>query len=58
MTEDERYAYENELLKLLSVSFELNSYELPQKYILSNLTSFSSKGMTINLNFSDPILIS
>ena len=58
MTEKEREAYESELLGLLSVSFELNSYELPQKYILSNLTSFTSEGMTINLNFSDPILIS
>ena len=42
MAEKEREEYENELKGLLSVSFELNSYELPQKYILSNLTSYTS----------------
>ena len=42
----------------MHISFEQNSDEEPQRYIVSNLTSFSESGISINLNFSDPILIS
>ena len=54
----DREIFEEELLKIMSVSFVQNSEELPQKYLMTNLTSFESNGITINLNFSDPLLIS
>ena len=58
MAPRDREAYEEDLLKIMSVTFVQNSEELPQKYIISNLTSFESHGITINLNFSDPVLVS
>ena len=54
----DREAYEKELTKIMHVTFEQNSDELPQRYILSNLTNFESGGISIYLNFSDPLLIS
>ena len=41
----------------MSVSFEQNSEELPQRYFLWNLTTFSEGNLQINLNFSDPMLV-
>ena len=58
MTPEDRYQFEKDLLQILSVTFEQNSYEQPQQYILSNLTEFTAGGLKIHLNFSDPIFVS
>ena len=42
----------------MHVQFEKNSDELEQKFFISNLTRFEPDGISVNLNFSDPILIS
>ena len=54
----DREDFEDELEKIMHVTFEHNSDELPQRYILSNLTDFWNGGIRIRLNFSDPLLIS
>ena len=58
MSEKDQQAYEEQLKNILHVTFEKNSDEISQKYLLSNLTSFSEDILTIQLNFSDPILVS
>lgn len=54
----ERIEFENGLLDIMHVTFEQNSEEIPQRYFTSNLTSFEPDGIRINLNFSDPLLVS
>lgn len=58
MSYSDREAFEEELLKLMSVSYELNSFEKPQKFLHNNLTQFTEGELQIKLNFSDPLLIS
>ena len=58
MSGDNRRNYEEELSSLLRIDFIQNSEEVSQQYFFSNLTDFSETGVTINLNFSDPLLIS
>ena len=58
MTDSDRSAYEKRLDEILHVQFVKNSEELEQKYFTSNLTSFSEQGIQVNLNFSDPLLVS
>ena len=58
MSPEARKIFEETLLDLLSVEFIRNSDELPQKYFISNLTDFTESGIRINMNFSDPILVS
>lgn len=54
----DRETFEEELLKIMHVQFIHNSDEEPQRYLMSNLTAFTSYGININLNFSDPVLVS
>ncbi len=42
----------------MHVTFTKNSEELDQKYLMSNLTTFTPEGLNIQLNFSDPLLVS
>lgn len=42
----------------MHVTFEQNSEEEQQRYFVQDLVNFDSGGIQINLNFSDPILIS
>ena len=58
MSTQDRLAYEEELLNIMHVAFEQNSEEKEQKYFLQNMVNFDSRGVQINLNFSDPLLIS
>ena len=58
MSLKDREAFEKELEKIMHVEFIQNSDEEPQRYLMSNLTTFTSDGISIHLNFSDPILIS
>ena len=58
MAYQDRIQFENALLDIMHVKFEQNSDELPQRYFASNVTEFTKDGLRINLNFSDPILIS
>lgn len=58
MAPRDREAFEEELLKIMSVSYELNSFEKPQRYLYNNLTLFTEGELHIKLNFSDPLLIS
>ena len=53
-----REKYEKELARILHIEFIKKTEELNQQYVFSNLTSFSQTGVTINMNFSDPLLIS
>lgn len=50
--------FEKELKKIMHVQFIHNTDEEPQRYLMSNLTTFTNDGISINLNFSDPILVS
>ena len=54
----DREIYEEELQKIMHVQFLKNSDEQAQKYFTANLTSFTQYELRINLNFSDPILVS
>ena len=58
MSWQDREEFEERLLDILHVQFVKNSEEVGQKYFASNLTNFSESGIEINLNFSDPLLIS
>lgn len=51
-------ALDEALLDILHVVFVKNSEELDQKFFSSNLTDFTPNGINIQLNFSDPLLIS
>ena len=42
----------------MNVEFIQNSEETSQKYLITNLTTFKAGGISINLNFSDPLLVS
>ena len=55
---EERGIVEEQALDLIHVVFLKNSYESEQRYFLSNLTDFTSAGLKIRLNFSDPLLVS
>ena len=55
---EERKEREEDALYLMHVVFLKNSEEDEQKYFLSNLTEWTSAGVTIQLNFSDPLLVS
>ena len=54
----DRLVYEEELLKIMHITFEQNSEEKEQKYFLQNIVSFDNKGVQLKLNFSDPMLVS
>ena len=58
MSPAEREKFEEELLKIIHIKFEQNSEELPQKYFYPELLTFKEWGLVLNLNFSDPLLIS
>lgn len=58
MSIEDQASFDKELLKIMHVQFEKNSDELEQKFFISNLTRFEPDGISVNLNFSDPILIS
>ena len=58
MSLKKRETFEEELKQIMHVEFIHNTDEEPQRYLMSNLTSFTSWGIDINLNFSDPILVS
>ena len=58
MSLQDQESFDKELIKIMHVQFEKNSYENPQKFVISNLTSFEPEGIRISLNFSDPILVS
>ena len=54
----EKVQYLNQALEALQVVYEKNSEEKDQAYFGYNLTDFSPAGVTIKLNFSDPLLVS
>ena len=58
MAPKDRVDFEKELLKIMHVAFEQNSEELPQKFFYPKLVEFTERGLHINLNFSDPLLVS
>ena len=58
MSLEKRETFEEELKRILHVEFIHNTDEEPQRYLMSNLTKFTNSGININLNFSDPILVS
>ena len=53
-----RETFEEDLMKIMHVEFIHNTDEEPQRYLMSNLTTFTNRGIDIHLNFSDPILVS
>ena len=58
MSLEKRETFEEELKRIMHVEFIHNTDEEPQRYLMSNLTKFTNSGININLNFSDPILVS
>ena len=58
MSLKKRETFEEELKKIMHVEFIHNTDEEPQRYLMSNLTTFTNHGISIHLNFSDPILVS
>lgn len=54
----DREVFEKDLIKIMNVQFEQNSEEIAQKFFYSELVDFTPDGIQINLNFSDPLLIS
>ena len=45
-------------MDILHVTFVKNSDEDDQRYFATNLTHFTAEGIELQLNFSDPLLIS
>jgi hypothetical protein len=43
---------------VFTVIFIKNSEESPQSYFDQSVASFSSSGLKVNLDFSDPLLVS
>lgn len=58
MSLKKRETFEEDLKKIMHVQFIHNTDEEPQQYLMSNLTTFTSNRIHINLNFSDPFLVS
>lgn len=57
-TDKEREQAESFISKIFQVIFVKNSEETEQKSFGQDLASFSPAGLTINLQFSDPLLVS
>ena len=58
MSLEDRETFEEELLTIMHASFVQNSEETPQRYVISDLAEFKAGGIQINMNFSDPLLVS
>ena len=58
MTESELQFFEAVISEVFSVSFIQNSDEKAQNYFKQTVVEFKSSGLDIQLDFSDPLLIS
>ena len=58
MTESELKFFEAVISEVFSVSFIQNSDEKAQNYFKQTVVEFKSSGLDIQLDFSDPLLIS
>ena len=58
MTESELQFFEAVISEVFSVSFIQNSDEKEQNYFKQTVVEFKSSGLDIQLDFSDPLLIS
>lgn len=58
LSEQERAFLESLVSEVFEVIFVQNSDEKPQSFFDQSIAGFTSAGISVNLNFSDPLLIS